>query len=71
MLTLIRKKGQEIYIDKGQIKITVLFEREGVIGIGIRAPKHIDIERKEVFIRKQIEQHEQKKNAISTSEDAS
>lgn len=61
MLTLIRRIGEEIYIDKGKIKVTLLFEKGGLIGVGIRASKNIDIDRKEVFIRKCIEQHEMEK----------
>lgn len=57
MLTLIRRIGEEIYIDKGRIKVILISEKEGLIKLGIEAPKHIDIERKEVFIRKAVEQH--------------
>ncbi|HCJ1069241.1 TPA: carbon storage regulator [Legionella pneumophila] len=57
MLTLIRRIGEEIYIDKGRIKVLLISEKEGLIKLGIEAPKHIDIERKEVFIRKAVEQH--------------
>ncbi len=57
MLTLIRRIGEEIYIDKGRIKILLISENEGLIKLGIKAPKHVDIERKEVFIRKAVEQH--------------
>lgn len=57
MLTLIRRIGEEIYIDKGRIKVLVISENEGLIKLGIEAPRHIDIERKEVFIRKAVGQH--------------
>ncbi|HHF7365142.1 TPA: carbon storage regulator [Legionella bozemanae] len=57
MLTLIRRIGEEIYIDKGRIKVLLISENEGLIKLGIKAPKHVDIERKEVFIRKAVEQH--------------
>lgn len=57
MLTLIRRIGEEIYIDKGRIKVLLISENEGLIKLGIKAPKHVDIERKEVFIRKVVEQH--------------
>ncbi|KTD73792.1 carbon storage regulator [Legionella tucsonensis] len=57
MLTLIRRIGEEIYIDKGRIKVLVISENEGRIKLGIEAPRHVDIERKEVFIRKAVEQH--------------
>ncbi|AWN73425.1 carbon storage regulator [Legionella anisa] len=57
MLTLIRRIGEEIYIDKGRIKVLVISENEGLIKLGIEAPRHVDIERKEVFIRKSVAQH--------------
>lgn len=57
MLTVIRRIGEEIYIDRGRIKILLISENEGLIKVGIKAPKHIDVERKELFIRKAVEQH--------------
>lgn len=59
MLTLIRRIGEAIYIDKGRIKVHLISENEGLIRLGIEAPKHVDIERKEVFVRKAVAQHEQ------------
>ncbi|KTD16911.1 carbon storage regulator [Legionella jordanis] len=59
MLTLIRRIGEAIYIDKGKIKVHLISENEGLIRLGIEAPKHVDIERKEVFVRKAVAQHEQ------------
>lgn len=67
MLTLIRRIGEEIYIDKGRIKVLLISEKEGLIKLGIEAPKDIDIERKEVFIRKAIEQHTLAKTIRNTS----
>ncbi|KTD25144.1 carbon storage regulator [Legionella maceachernii] len=57
MLTVIRRIGEEIYIDRGKIKILLISENEGLIKIGIEAPKHVDVERKELFIRKAVERH--------------
>lgn len=57
MLVLIRRIGEEIYIDKGRIKVLLISENEGLIKLGIDAPKHVDVERKEVFIQKAMEQH--------------
>lgn len=59
MLTLIRRIGEAIYIDKGRIKVHLISENDGLIRLGIEAPKHVDIERKEVFVRKAVAQHEQ------------
>ncbi|MCE0722789.1 carbon storage regulator [Legionella resiliens] len=57
MLILIRRMGEAIYIDKGRIKVFLISEKEGLIKLGIDAPKHVDVERKEVFIQKAMEQH--------------
>lgn len=57
MLTLIRRIGEEIYIDRGRIKVLLISEKDGLIKVGIQAPKHVDVERKEVFIRKAVDQH--------------
>lgn len=59
MLILIRRIGESIYIDKGKIKVHLLSENDGLIRLGIEAPKHFDIERKEVYVRKAVAQHEQ------------
>lgn len=53
MLVLTRKKGEQILIDKGQIEIHVLYIDRGKVAIGIRASREIDVDRKEIFIRKQ------------------
>jgi carbon storage regulator len=53
MLVLTRRIGEQILIDKGQIEIKILYERNGNVAIGINAPAHIDVDRKEIFLRKQ------------------
>lgn len=52
MLVLTRRVGEQILIDKGQIEIKILYVRKGHIALGIKAPTHIDVDRKEIFIRK-------------------
>ena len=52
MLVLTRRIGEEIYINKGAIQIKLLYVKNGTIVIGIKAPDDIDIERKELFVRK-------------------
>jgi carbon storage regulator len=52
MLVLTRRVGELILIDKGQIEIKVLYVRNGHIAIGIKAPLNIDVDRKEIFIKK-------------------
>jgi len=53
MLVLTRKKGEEIWINKGQIRIRVIYKRRGAMALGIQAPADIDVDRKEIFLRKQ------------------
>lgn len=55
MLVLTRKVGEQILINKGEIQIKVLAEHKGTIAIGVQAPEHIDVDRKEVFLRKQLQ----------------
>lgn len=49
MLVLSRKKGESVII-QDQIEVTVLGVEGDVVRIGISAPKHIDIFRKEVYL---------------------
>lgn len=49
MLVLSRKKGESVVI-QDQIEITVLGVEGDTVRIGISAPKHIDIFRKEVYL---------------------
>ncbi len=53
MLVFTRRKGEKIFIDKGQIQIQVIYQRRGVVALGIKAPRHIDVDREEIFLRKQ------------------
>ena len=62
MLVLTRRIGEEIFIDKGQIQIKVLYERNGVIAIGINAPINVDIDRKELFLKKRRDEKRQRLN---------
>ena len=64
MLVLTRKIGQQILMDKGAIQIKVLRVDGGVISIGLNAPKHIDIDREEVYLKKVT----QRQDAINISE---
>ncbi|TAL58886.1 MAG: carbon storage regulator, partial [Legionella sp.] len=47
MLVLTRRVGEQILIDKGQIEIKMLYVRKGHIAVGIKAPSHVDVDRKE------------------------
>ena len=53
MLVLTRRTGEQILIDKGSIQIKILYQRNGHVAVGIKAPRHVDVDRKEIFIKKQ------------------
>ncbi|WP_449599388.1 carbon storage regulator CsrA [Paenibacillus sp. Marseille-Q9583] len=49
MLVLSRKKGESIVI-QDQIELTILGVDGDTVKVGISAPKHVDIFRKEVYL---------------------
>lgn len=53
MLVLGRKVGQQIVMGKGMITLKVLRVRDGTISIGIEAPEHLDVDREEIYLKKQ------------------
>lgn len=67
MLIITRRVGEEILIDKGTIQIKVLQKRRGGIAFGIIAPKGIDVERKEIFLKKLLNPIGQRKPEHTTS----
>lgn len=62
MLVLTRKTGEAIRIGD-DIEITVLSVQGDQIKLGIEAPKHIDIHRKEIFLAIQ-EENEAANNTV-------
>lgn len=54
MLVLSRTKNETIIIDNN-IEVTIVSIRGGTVQIGIKAPKHISIDRKEIRDRKDKE----------------
>lgn len=56
MLVLTRKIGQQILMDKGSIQVKVLKAENGIISLGLQAPKHIDIDREEIYVKKLSQQ---------------
>lgn len=54
MLVLSRKKGESIVIDE-QIEVQVVAIEGDTIKLGIEAPKHISIHRKEIYLAIQEE----------------
>ncbi len=61
MLALTRKKGETIVIND-DIEITVLGTNGDQVKIGISAPKHIPVFRKEIYEQIQNENKESTKN---------
>ncbi len=57
MLILTRKKDESIIID-GNIEIIVSDIEDGKVRLGIKAPKDIDIYRKEIYVTIQNENKE-------------
>ncbi|MEC0133021.1 MULTISPECIES: carbon storage regulator CsrA [Paenibacillus] len=49
MLVLSRKKGESIII-QDQIELTILSVEGDTVRVGISAPKHVDIFRKEIYL---------------------
>lgn len=49
MLVLSRKKGETVVI-QDQIELTILSVEGDTVKVGISAPKHVDIFRKEVYL---------------------
>ena len=58
MLILARRQGEEIIIDKGRIQIKVICLNKKRVMLGITASKHIDVNRKEIFLKKILNQEE-------------
>jgi carbon storage regulator len=54
MLVLTRKKGESVIINE-EIEVTVIAVEGETIRLGIKAPKHISIHRKEIFLAIQEE----------------
>lgn len=63
MLVLGRKKGESIMIDD-DIEITVTSIEGDTVKLGIQAPKHIQIHRKEVYLQIQEENERATANAF-------
>ncbi len=68
MLALTRKKGETIVIND-DIEITVLGTHGDQIKLGISAPKHIPVFRKEIYEQIQTENKESAKNNFDVLKD--
>jgi carbon storage regulator len=51
MLILTRRIGETVVIDGNKISVTVLTVRGNQVRMGINAPKHVSVHRKEIFDR--------------------
>ena len=67
MLVLGRKKGESIVIDD-DIEIIVTSVEGETVKLGINAPKHITIHRKEVYLEIQEENKRASSNVINISD---
>ncbi|AIQ49709.1 carbon storage regulator CsrA [Paenibacillus sp. FSL R7-0273] len=65
MLVLSRKKGESIIITD-QIEVTILGVEGDTVKVGIKAPSHIDIFRKEIYLS--IKESNQESAAPAPSE---
>lgn len=67
MLVLGRKRGESIIIDD-QIEITINSVEGETVKLGIEAPRHITIHRKEVYLEIQEENKKAMSNVIDISD---
>ena len=67
MLVLGRKKGESIIIDN-DIEIIVTAIEGDTIKLGFKAPKHITIHRKEIYLEIQEENKQATSNVINLSD---
>jgi carbon storage regulator len=63
MLVLARKKGESIMIGDG-IELVILGTEGDTVRVGIKAPKHVEVYRKEVYMSIQESNKEASKSAI-------
>jgi carbon storage regulator len=56
MLSFTRKDGEKIMINDGEIVIQIVWCQYGRARVGIKAPRHITIDREEIYQRKQADQ---------------
>jgi carbon storage regulator len=61
MLILTRKIGQQVLIGGGSIQVKIIKADDDVITLGFVAPSNIDIDREEIFVRKERERMLDKK----------
>jgi carbon storage regulator len=52
MLKLSRRQGERVVLNNGAIEIEVLGTKGDIVQLGFVAPAHVDINRKEIFLKK-------------------
>lgn len=59
MLILMRRKDEQLIIDTGNevIEVKILETFNNQVRLGISAPNHVQVDREEVYLRKQGERH--------------
>lgn len=63
MLVLTRRRGQKIVIN-GDITVEIVSGENGAYRVGIDAPKHISIDREEIYRKKQLTKYRIRAGAI-------
>lgn len=66
MLVLMRRIGEEILMDGGQIRIKILNIKGGNIAIGIQAPNRIDVDRREIYFKKHSKLAEDARSTVKS-----
>lgn len=60
MLVLSRKKNEALIIAGGAVKVTVVEIRGDKVKLGIDAPEDIDVNREEIWVKKELDSQAQK-----------
>jgi carbon storage regulator len=66
MLMLSRKTGQSIVIQMGgtKVEVVVMKQLNGSVSLGVAAPREVQVDRKEIAIRKQAQLDQQSPPAV-------
>lgn len=67
MLVLTRKRDESIMI--GDIEVKVVDVKGGKVRLGIKAPKSVTVDRREIYLEKQVEKEGDHDSSNSTAKD--
>lgn len=70
MLNLSRRVGESIMIGD-DVTITVLQCRRGFVRIGVDAPRDVDVDREEIYLRKQAEKNDASPTGVNVGASSS